>query len=73
MERVCQAAEGIPGLVRIGPWSEVDGGERVVGLAIWESRAAWDEQAAGVFAVVADDPFDLWELEPPQRLLLESP
>lgn len=70
MRRVNAAAQGAPGLIMIGEWAEVDGG-RLIGMAIWESREAWEAAAPDVFAVVADDPFDLWEPERPETLLLE--
>ncbi|UOE44429.1 antibiotic biosynthesis monooxygenase [Agromyces larvae] len=63
---------GTQGLLQIGPWREVDGGERVVGIAIWESRRHWEEHVEEVFAVVADHPFDEWEAAPVERILLDD-
>jgi hypothetical protein len=70
MRRVNAAAEGAPGLVSIGDWEE-DDGDRLVGLSVWESRASWEAAAPAIFAAVADDPFDVWEAEPPESLHLE--
>lgn len=72
MNRVRLGALGTRGLASIGPWREVDGGERVVGMALWESRAHWEAHVEEVFAVVADDPFELWEAAPPTRILLDD-
>jgi len=62
MDRVNAAAAGRPGLIAMKAWREIDGG-RVVALATWDSREAWQAAAAEVFAVVANDPFDVWESE----------
>ena len=70
MRRVDAAAQGAPGLVFIRDWSEVDG-DRLVGLALWESREAFEAAAPGIFAAIADDPFDVWEDERAQNLFLE--
>jgi heme-degrading monooxygenase HmoA len=72
MNRVRLAALGTPGLLHIGPWHE-DGGGRVIGVAIWESRAQWEAAIPTLFAVAeADDPDDEWHASPPERILLED-
>ncbi|MGZ5368017.1 antibiotic biosynthesis monooxygenase [Aeromicrobium sp.] len=71
MQRAAAAGMGAPGLVQMAPWKEIEGG-RLVGLAIWESREAFLAAAPGIFAVVSDDPFDLWEDEPIVSLKLEE-
>ena len=71
MRRVEAASLGAAGLVRMGPWREVDGG-RLVGIAAWESREAFEAAAPGIFEAVADDPFDLWETRPAESLHLED-
>jgi hypothetical protein len=63
MRRVAVAAQGAAGLVRIGPWRD-DRSGRLVGLAIWESREAFEAAAPGIFAVVADDPIMEWSTQP---------
>jgi len=41
MERVGEVMRGAPGLLQIGPWKEQEG-NRLFGIAIWESREAFD-------------------------------
>ena len=72
MNRVRLAALGTPGLVHIGPWRE-DGGGRILGIAMWESRAHWEAAIPNLFAVAeADDPDGTWHASPPERILLED-
>ena len=72
MNRVRLAALGTPGLIQIGPWRE-DGGGRIVGLAMWESRAHWEAALPSLFAVAAaDDPDGVWHVTPPERILLDD-
>jgi heme-degrading monooxygenase HmoA len=72
MNRVGTAAAGAPGLIRIDAWKEL-GGERLVGISTWESKDSFEAVAAKIFAVVQDDPFDLWEDKPIESMLLEHP
>jgi heme-degrading monooxygenase HmoA len=65
MHRVGAAAQGAPGLIEIGAWRDSDG-DRLLGLARWESAAAYEASAGRIFAVVADDPFDVWCDRPPE-------
>ena len=69
MQRARAAGDGAKGLLQMGPWREIDGG-RLVGLALWESREAFLAAAPGIFAAVADDPFDEWHAEPVVSLQL---
>ena len=63
MGRAAAAGQGVPGLVEMGPWrSTVD--DRLIGFALWESEAAYAAGRDRVFAVVADDPFDVWLARP---------
>lgn len=71
MRRVEAASVGAPGLVRMGPWREVDGA-RLVGIATWETREAFEAASPGIFAAVADDPFELWETRSAESLYLEN-
>jgi len=71
MQRVAAAGQGMPGIIRIGEWAEVDEGTRLVGIATWQSREAFEAAAEQLFAVVADDPFDLWHERPTDSLFLE--
>ena len=59
MRRVNEAAEGTPGLIQMGAWRD-ESSNRLVGLAMWESRAAFEAAAERIFQVVADDPWDQW-------------
>ena len=72
MNRVRLAALGAPGLMHIGPWRE-DGGGRIVGIAMWESRTHWEAALPTLFAIAeADDPDGRWHASPPERILLED-
>ena len=71
MRRAEAASVGAAGLIRMGPWREVDG-LRLVGIATWESREAFAAAAPDIFEVIADDPFELWETRPPETLYLED-
>ena len=59
MRRVDKAAGGTPGLIQMGAWRD-EGGNRLVGLAMWESQEAFEASAARIFQIVADDPWDQW-------------
>jgi quinol monooxygenase YgiN len=64
MQRVADAAQGARGLIRIGPWRDTRSG-RVVGLAIWESKAAFEAAMPEVFRSYDDpDPEGTWEERP---------
>ena len=41
MAEVETVAHGSPGMLRFGSWRE-DGGERLVGLSMWESKEAFE-------------------------------
>jgi hypothetical protein len=56
MKRVDAAAQGAEGLVQIGAWRDERTG-RLIGLALWQSKEAFEAAAPGIFAAVADDPF----------------
>lgn len=57
------------GLVESHGWREADGG-RLVGFAVWESMEAFRAAAETIFAVISDDPFDLWEDAPTELTFL---
>lgn len=72
MNRVRLVAFGTPGLVQMGPWRE-EGGGRIVGIGMWESRAHWEAAMPTLFAAAAaDDPEGRWHARPPERILLED-
>jgi heme-degrading monooxygenase HmoA len=72
MRRVDAAAQGAPGLVRIGPWRDERGG-RLVGLALWDSAEAYQASAERIFAAVADDPIPEWCERAPEVFHLTEP
>ena len=72
MHRVDAAAAGAPGLVQFGVWRD-EGSGRLVGLALWEPAEAFAASAEQIFAVVEDDPFDLWCERPPYVFHRHSP
>ena len=64
MHRVDAAAQGRPGLVQIGAWRDART-DRLIGLAVWESRAAYEASRDEIFAAVENDPLDEWWTGPP--------
>ncbi|MEA2646759.1 MAG: hypothetical protein QOE92_1842 [Chloroflexota bacterium] len=61
MHRFAAAAAGAEGLVGANTLRDDRDGVVLVGLAIWESRAAWEKGVAAMREAVKDDPFDDWE------------
>jgi heme-degrading monooxygenase HmoA len=70
MQRADAAAQGAEGLLQIGAWRD-QGTGRLIGLAQWESEAAYLAARDAIFAVVADDPFDVWCERPPEVFHLD--
>lgn len=71
MRRLDAAAQGTPGLIQIGDWTEVDGGTRLVGIATWDSREAFEHAAPSLFATVSGDPHELWREKAADNLFVE--
>jgi hypothetical protein len=71
MHRAAAAAEGLDGLLQVGPWSEESDG-RLVGISLWTSREAFELGSPMMFAAVSDDPFDEWESRPVENLHLDE-
>jgi hypothetical protein len=69
MLRVDAAAQGAAGLRQIGAWRDSKS-DRLIGLAIWESREAWEAAADDIFAVIADDPILEWSTRAPDSFHL---
>jgi heme-degrading monooxygenase HmoA len=69
MRRVDAAAAGAPGLIQMGAWRDARS-DRLVGLAIWESREAFLESVEKIFEAVADDPIIDWSTRPPDSFHL---
>lgn len=65
MHRYGAAVAGAPGFVSVHTLEDAEEGV-LVGLAIWESEEAWAASVHLAREAVADDPFDDWEVEPPQ-------
>jgi len=70
MQRVGDALRGAPGLRQIGPWKEAEGG-RIVGISIWESRAAF-ERALAQFNSTARARPEEWEERPSEEIFAEQ-
>lgn len=71
MRRFKAALEGKPGLVRAMVTRDTRSGA-LVGLVLWESRAAFEAGVAAARAAVEHDPFDEWEDRDPDVFLLEE-
>jgi hypothetical protein len=69
MHRVDRAAQGAPGLVQIGAWRDAKS-DRLIGLAIWQSREAFEASAPDIFAAVENDPIREWSTQPPDSFHL---
>ncbi|MFY9865885.1 MAG: antibiotic biosynthesis monooxygenase [Trebonia sp.] len=72
MHCVDEAAEGSRGLIRMGAWRD-ENSNRLVGLAMWESREAYEAAAERIFQVVADDAWDQWCERPIDVFRLTQP
>lgn len=69
MHRYGAAIAGRPGLVSVHTLADA-GSERLVGLALFESEAAFEALAPLARAAVVDDPFEVWEQVPIDGLRL---
>jgi heme-degrading monooxygenase HmoA len=69
MHRFGKAAAGVPGLIGAHTLRDERTG-RLVGLAIWESKEAWEAGVETMRAAVQDDPFEQWEDAPVQGYTL---
>jgi len=64
MLRFGEAIRSQPGLVDAHTVMCEDG--RMIGMALWETQAAYERGRVAGSAAVKDDPFDQWESEPVQ-------
>jgi heme-degrading monooxygenase HmoA len=71
MHRFAAGGAGQPGLQEVHTMRDVRSG-KLVGLAIWESRDAFDAGVEAMRAAVEDDPFLDWEEGLPDVYLLED-
>ncbi len=65
MHRFGETAKELPGLISVNTLKDEDTG-RVIGLAIWETREQWEEAMPKMHQAVKDDPFNEWEMRPPE-------
>ena len=71
MRRYGVAGEGQPGFISAHTLRDDEEGV-LLGLAMWESREAWEAGVNPMRAAVAEDPFDEWESAPVEGFRLES-
>jgi heme-degrading monooxygenase HmoA len=70
MHRFGEALRTQPGLVEVQAFKTADG--ELIGLALWESRAAWELGRHAGREAVQNDPFDEWESAPVVGYAAES-
>ena len=71
MHHFAEAASGQRGLRSVHTLRHAETG-RLVGLALWESRQAFEQGVTAMRAAVQDDPFEDWEVRGPEVYLLEE-
>ena len=71
MRRFKAAQTGLPGFV-IGYALADEKKERLVGIAIWESKEQFDRSIDRAREAIKDDPFEEWEDDPPEMFELEE-
>lgn len=62
MHRFGEALRTQPGLIEVQAFKTGDG--QLIGLALWESRAAYQRGVSVGREAVRDEPFDEWESAP---------
>lgn len=60
-----------PGLQEVHTMRDAGSG-KLLGLAIWESKEAFERGVVAMRAAVQDDPFPDWEERPPEVYLFED-
>ena len=65
MHRFGKAMEGKKGLIMAHTTKDEDK-NRLIGLAIWDSKEDWLAARPAMIEAVKDDPFEEWELKPPE-------
>ncbi len=65
MHRFGKAMEGKKGLIMAHTTKDEDS-NRLIGLAIWDSKENWLTARPAMIEAVKDDPFEEWELRPPE-------
>jgi len=64
MHRFGKSMEGQKGLIMAHTTKDEDT-NRLIGLAIWDSKKNWSAARPAMIDAVKDDPFEDWELRPP--------
>ena len=65
MHRFGKAMEDKKGLIMAHTTRDEDS-NRLIGLAIWDSKENWLNARADMIEAVKDNPFEEWELKPPE-------
>lgn len=65
MHRFGKAMEGKKGLIMVHTTKDEDS-NRLIGLAIWDSKENWLNARSAMIEAVKDDQFEEWELKPPE-------
>jgi len=65
MHRFGKAMEGKKGLIMAHTTKDEDS-NRLIGIAIWDSKENWLNARSAMIEAVKDDPFEEWELKPPE-------
>jgi len=65
MHRFGKAIEGKEGLI-MAQTSKDEDLNRLIGLTIWESKESWLTARPAMIEAVKNDPFEEWELRPPE-------
>jgi heme-degrading monooxygenase HmoA len=70
MNRFGAAMSTQPGFLQAHAFRTPD--DRLIGVAMWESRGAFERGVAAAHAAIADEPLDLWEAGDVQIFTAES-
>jgi hypothetical protein len=65
MHKFGAAMKGKKGLIMAHTTKEEDS-DRLLGIAIWDSKESWLEARPAMIEAVKDDPFEDWEEKPPE-------
>jgi heme-degrading monooxygenase HmoA len=71
MERFAAAGRSQPGLQEVHTMRDAESGT-LLGLALWETREAFDRGVQAMRAAVKDDLFAEWEDTPPEAYVFED-
>ncbi len=71
MAKVETAAHGSPGMLRFGSWRE-DGGKRLVGLSMWESKEFFEASLPQIMSLHEERNTE-WSERPDEVLFLAEP